>query len=460
MTPSAKATRAAVKGHITRIVQAITGYESLTMSARISTILIEQEKRLKEKFDTYKSLSLKIQDDMGTLQATQQEYDTEYDTIYQTEEEVSAARVIQIQNIAAIQQLMATTPAQAAQSTRLPQRQIKPFKGDILEWTPFWESFNAAIHSSSLQAVQKFDYLKEYLKGEAYLFVENLELTDANYAIAIDELKKTYGQKDVLIDAHLNKSDTLQPVKDANDFAALKIFYLNVQSHINALETLGVARNTFGRLLGSRLIKLVPHKLQAKLAESSANVSTNIDGVIKFIREQVEAAERLNRLKPKYPTTPPPQRHVVPTPAIASQLAAGAKQHPAPNSKQYYQAKTSYPQSQGARSTTECNRPCIFCGEIHWASNCPKTLKERKNIIQTLKRCTNCFGDKHDVSSCTSTRNCNRCNARHHTALCDKREFRFSKEITSSPNHTVAGNSISATSACASTFGQLMLKTA
>ncbi|KAI9552587.1 hypothetical protein GHT06_020451 [Daphnia sinensis] len=326
---------------------------------------------------------------MGTLQATRQEYDTEYDTICQTEEEVSAARVIvaikqqgwleenekqkeaareklfldvlqqqQIQNTAAIQQLMATTPAQApaqaAQSTRLPQRQIKPFRGDILVWTPFWESFNAAIHSSSLPAIQKFDYLKEYLKEEAYLFVENLELTDANYTIVIDELKKTYGQKDVLIDVHLNRLDTLQPVKDANDVAALKIFYLNVQSHINALETLGVARNTFGGLLVSRLIKLVPHKLHAKWAESSANVSTNIDGVIKFIREQVEAAERLNRLKqekPKSPTTPPPQRHVVLTPATASQLAAGAKQYPAPNSKQYYQAKTSYPQSQTAENS-------------------------------------------------------------------------------------------------------------
>ena len=46
----------------------------------------------------------------------------------------------------------------------------------------FLEDFNAAVHNSSLLAVQKFDYLKEYLKGEARLFVENLELTDARSA--------------------------------------------------------------------------------------------------------------------------------------------------------------------------------------------------------------------------------------------------------------------------------------
>jgi hypothetical protein len=68
----------------------------------------------------------------------------------------------------------------AAPSTKLPKRQIKPFKGDVLEWTAFWEGYKAAVHESAIPAVQKFGYLKDYLKGEAQLCVENLELTDAN----------------------------------------------------------------------------------------------------------------------------------------------------------------------------------------------------------------------------------------------------------------------------------------
>jgi hypothetical protein len=63
------------------------------------------------------------------------------------------------------------------QSMKLTQRQIKHFKGEVLEWTQFWESFNATIHSSTLTNVQKFDYLKEYLKGVAHFIVNNLELT-------------------------------------------------------------------------------------------------------------------------------------------------------------------------------------------------------------------------------------------------------------------------------------------
>ena len=111
-------------------------------------------------------------------------------------------------NPALVVNVTTTASSPATQPMGLLQRQIKQFKRDILEWTQFWESFNVAIHSSTLTNVQKFDYLKEYLEGEAHLIVNNLELTDANYQVAIDELKKSYGKKPVMIDAHFNKLHT------------------------------------------------------------------------------------------------------------------------------------------------------------------------------------------------------------------------------------------------------------
>jgi hypothetical protein len=73
-------------------------------------------------------------------------------------------------------------PAQLAaavampQTVKLPKRQIRHFKGDILDWNQFWESCNSAIHHSAIHTnlsnIQKFDYLKEYLKGDALLFVK------------------------------------------------------------------------------------------------------------------------------------------------------------------------------------------------------------------------------------------------------------------------------------------------
>jgi hypothetical protein len=43
-----------------------------------------------------------------------------------------------------------------------------------------------------------------------------------------------YVKEDVLIDAHFEKWDTLQPVKDCNEVTALRSFQLNLQSHFSA----------------------------------------------------------------------------------------------------------------------------------------------------------------------------------------------------------------------------------
>jgi hypothetical protein len=296
------------------------------------------EGKLKGLYETYVIASRDILEKLSASKATQEELDEEQTITLQTQDEVLGARAIikqkkqewldderdrrlltlfqatnQASNLAGnqaanqatsqaqmaqlIAQIVAAipappapvinvtaapAPATAVQSIRLPQRQIKHFRGDVLEWTQFWESFNAAVHSSSLSNVQKFDYLKEYLKGEAYLLVNNLELTDANYQVAIDELKRMYGKTDVLINAHFEKLDALQPVKDGDDVPALRSFQLNLQSHINALETLGVPTSSFGGLLGSRLIKLIPSRLQLEWAKSATNKTTDIEMVIQL----------------------------------------------------------------------------------------------------------------------------------------------------------------------------------
>ncbi|XP_045027159.1 uncharacterized protein LOC123470673 [Daphnia magna] len=64
------------------------------------------------------------------------------------------------------------------------------------------------------------------------------------------------------------------------------------QSHINALETLGVQKDTFGGLLSTKLMKLLPAELQKEWSSSDANDITGITALLNFIRDQVDAAER------------------------------------------------------------------------------------------------------------------------------------------------------------------------
>ncbi|XP_057379647.1 uncharacterized protein LOC130701874 [Daphnia carinata] len=224
-------------------MEKIKGYKDFTMTAELDNDIATDTELLKQRYQKFIKASDQVRWALQTTNATEEQIEQDYSTVAEVEEEMSklqrkeqrqidedrnrllqdlltqqqqlfANQILQQQQAYAlqIQQLMAQdqAPVQVAaaaapvqQATRLPQRQIKHFKGDILEWTSFRESFYASIHSSTMLDVQKFDYLKEYLKGEAYLCVENLELTAANYNIAIAELKRVYAKPKALIQTHL-----------------------------------------------------------------------------------------------------------------------------------------------------------------------------------------------------------------------------------------------------------------
>ena len=65
---------------------------------------------------------------------------------------------------------------------RLPKLEMKRFYGNPIEWLPFWESFESAVHNNpNLSAVDNFNYLKSLLMGTANNVVAGLALTSANY---------------------------------------------------------------------------------------------------------------------------------------------------------------------------------------------------------------------------------------------------------------------------------------
>ena len=60
---------------------------------------------------------------------------------------------------------------------RLPKLMIKSFDGKLTEWTPFWDSFNSAIHENpELSKVDKFNYLRSMVTHGALEAVSGLML--------------------------------------------------------------------------------------------------------------------------------------------------------------------------------------------------------------------------------------------------------------------------------------------
>ena len=123
-------------------------------------------------------------------------------------------------------------------TVKLPKLHPKKFDGNILKWTEFWATFEVTIHNNKgLHAVDKFNYLKSQLYGNASEVISGLELTKDNYYFAIDLLKERYGKKQVMVNAHHAKLINL-PVATFKK-ASLRSFYDMTEKHLRCLCSLG-----------------------------------------------------------------------------------------------------------------------------------------------------------------------------------------------------------------------------
>ena len=106
---------------------------------------------------------------------------------------------------------------------KLPKLELSKFDGDIINWQGFWDQFLIAIHENdSLADIDKFTYLKSFLSDSALQSINGLSLNATNYKEAIDILHQRYGNKQVLISAHMQKLEKLPRIKSFNDISELR----------------------------------------------------------------------------------------------------------------------------------------------------------------------------------------------------------------------------------------------
>ncbi|XP_063442050.1 uncharacterized protein LOC134722364 [Mytilus trossulus] len=76
---------------------------------------------------------------------------------------------------------------------KLPKLNLPTFGGNLLEWSAFWDSYNNSVHENpSLSDVQRFNYLKSQLYGEASQCISGMQMTNTNYIQAIQILHEIW----------------------------------------------------------------------------------------------------------------------------------------------------------------------------------------------------------------------------------------------------------------------------
>ncbi|XP_070550259.1 uncharacterized protein [Ptychodera flava] len=148
-------------------------------------------------------------------------------------------------------------------AVKLPKLDLNCFDGDVLKWKEFWDCFESAIHKNpKLSAIEKFNYLRSKLSGDAIEAIAGMALINENYEIAIKLLQERFGDEQTVINTHYNKIMNLTAA--ANETNSLRCLYDTIEKHLQSLAVMGqdVNQDIFVSLITSKLPKEVLFQLE------------------------------------------------------------------------------------------------------------------------------------------------------------------------------------------------------
>ena len=92
--------------------------------------------------------------------------------------------------------------------------------------------------------IDRFNYLRRYLAGQALATISGLTLYSENYKEAFNFLIDRYGNPQVLISAHMEKL-----IKNMENLEALRKLYNDIENCMRNLKSLKIGSSTYGYLL-------------------------------------------------------------------------------------------------------------------------------------------------------------------------------------------------------------------
>ena len=313
---------------------------------------------------------------------------------------------------------------------KLPKIELPKFSGNKIDFSGFWDIFNAAIMSNStLSNVQKFAYLLSCLTGEAKSSLSGLSLNNDNFELAIRLLTDKFGNKDSIIREHLRK---LQNCKCPNATAAsLKQFFYEITMHTRCLNNLGTPAGSFETMLMPILIGKLPEEIRLRMLSASDKYFQNaysVDGFTALLQKEIAIREECKESFASNSRVPCDMSDfsTCKSPSQGSSSAIALPTVGLSNEK-----RTS--------SKAEMKTPtkfCVYCESMeHYSSECT-AVSDRGARVEHLKqtrRCFICTRKFHDARVCRNRRKCPKCHRFHHVSICPQVEHKVDDKVKSEP---------------------------
>ena len=129
-----------------------------------------------------------------------------------------------------------------------------------------------------------------YLCDSAKETISGLLQTPTNYNTAVELLKKCYGNTQALISSFMNKFLMLEKIKN-KDIKVLQKLLDQTVSSIRNLQSLHVETSSYGTLLVLLINDKLTDNLRISVAKNFENEVWDIEGLIYFLRNEVEVKE-------------------------------------------------------------------------------------------------------------------------------------------------------------------------
>jgi hypothetical protein len=135
-------------------------------------------------------------------------------------------------------------------SVKLPPIKVLPFAGDVETWARFWEQFESSIDKDpTLYTVNKHVFLRGYLEGEPNILVDGIAVIASAYEDTKKILHDRYGDKNRIIQAHLDHLREVTPMRFGSA-EAQNTTHIECNRRIQALRALGENVKAYGRVFG------------------------------------------------------------------------------------------------------------------------------------------------------------------------------------------------------------------
>ncbi|XP_075723992.1 uncharacterized protein LOC142766061 [Rhipicephalus microplus] len=331
-----------------------------------------------------------------------------------------------------------TSPSEmpTAIGERLLNLGMPTFRGDIHEWSAFWEQYEQTVHlNNALSTTTKF-YLCHYLTGEAAAAICGFPTSEACFADAIVLLEERFGDRKRIKQHHLSALRNLPHIKSGSDVRGLRRLYDAVQLNIRCATALNVPTLSFSAMLIDILQEALPYDIILAYTRAKRSQALRENGSAANVFEPSGAAATSDaELKELLTYT-------------RVELESREQCKPFNDRLLYDRAQRTRSGSTSTavvlQSTSSSWVECFFCkSKKHGTRACDANLAidSEKEMPAKDNRCYRCTSRGPQARSRRVKLTCSSCHGRHASSMCDPH---YTSNQTATPSRPVdsSGNTV------------------